>query len=174
LTHKQDKFPYTVYFCAGSQCLKKSENKIYVLKWSDMCSTLRDDDYLESGEEDEEQEGKDPVMRFEAVPHRGCVNRIRSMYGTGVVATWNEENEVGIYNISQAVDALDAPAPQGGKRQLQSYGGSKIASFKHSDEGYALDWSPLTFGRLAAGSCNASIWLYRRADENCSAFVRET
>jgi ribosome assembly protein RRB1 len=98
-----------VYFCAGSQTLKKSENKIYVLKWSDMCKTLRDDDDLESGEEDEEQEGKDPVMRFEAIPHRGCVNRIRSLHGSGVVATWNDDNDVGIYDVTQAVEALDEP-----------------------------------------------------------------
>jgi ribosome assembly protein RRB1 len=39
-THKSDKFPYTVYFCAGSQSLKKNENRIYVLKWSDMQKTL--------------------------------------------------------------------------------------------------------------------------------------
>lgn len=172
LTHKQDKFPYTVYFCAGSQSTKKSENKIYVLKWSDMVKTLHDDDEPESGEEDEEP--KDPVMRFEAVPHRGCVNRIRSMYGTGIVATWNDENEVGIYNISSAVDALDEPVVAGKKKQQQSFGGSKIASFKHSDEGYALDWSHLTYGRLAAGSCNSQIWLYAPADENCSSFVKET
>jgi len=115
-THKQDKFPYTIYFCSGSQSTKKSENKIYVQKWSDMCRTLRDDEELESGEEDEEQEAKDPVMRYEAVPHRGCVNRIRSMYGTGVVATWNDDNEVGIYNISAAIDALDEPIGTGGKK----------------------------------------------------------
>lgn len=139
-----------------------------------MQRTLKDDEELESGEEDDEQEAKDPIMRFEAVPHRGCVNRIRSMYGTGIVATWNDENEVGIYNISSAIDALDEPAVQGKKKAQQSFGGSKVASFKHSDEGYALDWSPNTFGRLAAGSCNSQIWLYLPADENCSSFVKET
>ena len=36
MVHKHDKFPYTVYFCAGSQSLKKNENKIYAMKWSDM------------------------------------------------------------------------------------------------------------------------------------------
>jgi len=29
------------------------------------------------------------------------------MYGTGIVATWNEDGEVGIYDVTQAVDALD-------------------------------------------------------------------
>ena len=93
-------------------------------------------------------------MRFETVPHRGCVNRIRSMHGSGIVATWNDENEVGIYNVSQAVEALDAPTTAG-KQKTKQTGGSKIAGFKHADEGFALDWSPLTLGRLAAGCCNS-------------------
>jgi hypothetical protein len=51
---------------------------------------------------------KDPVMKFECVPHKGAVNRIRSMHGTGIVATWNDENEVAVYDISKAIEALDA------------------------------------------------------------------
>ena len=110
-THKQDKFPYTVYFCAGSQSLKKTENKIYVLKWSEMRQTLRDDeDDGSSDEEDQDENYKDPVMRFETIPHRGCVNRIRSMHGSGLVATWSDENEVGIYDITSAYEALEQPA----------------------------------------------------------------
>jgi ribosome assembly protein RRB1 len=108
-THKHDRFPYTVYFCAGSQSLKKSENKIYVLKWSEMHKTLKDDD-VSSGEEEEDDTGKDPVMRFETVPHRGCVNRIRSMQGSSVVATWSDENEVGIYDLTSAYEALEQPS----------------------------------------------------------------
>ena len=138
-----------------------------------MQKTLKDDEVEESDEEEENNnEGKDPVMRYETIPHRGCVNRIRSLHGSGVVATWNDENEVGIYNVSQAFEALEQPIT-GKKKQQQTFGGTKIASFKHSDEGYALDWSPLTLGRLAAGCCNSQIWLYQPADENCSSFVKE-
>ena len=46
-------------------------------------------------------------MRFEVVPHKGSVNRIRSLHGTGIVATWNDEAEVAIYDVSEAVQALD-------------------------------------------------------------------
>lgn len=56
----------------------------------------------------------------------------------------------------------------------KSYGGTKLAAFKHKDEGYALEWSPHTFGRLASGSCDAHLWLYTPADENCSSFIKET
>ena len=50
---------------------------------------------------------KEPIIRFETVPHRGTINRLRSMHGSSIVATWNDEGEVGIYNISGAVEALD-------------------------------------------------------------------
>ena len=122
------------------------------MKWSDMVKTLKDDDD-DSQQESDDENDKDPVMRYECIPHKGCVNRIRSMYGTGIVATWNDQNEVGIYNVSSAVEALDEKNEKKGEKK--SYGGTKISSFKHNDEGYALDWSPLTFGRLASGSCNA-------------------
>lgn len=34
--HKEDKFPMEVYFCGGSQSQNANENKIYVMKWTDM------------------------------------------------------------------------------------------------------------------------------------------
>lgn len=43
---------------------------------------------------------KEPVIRYESIPHKGCVNRIRSLHGTPIVATWNDDGEVGIYNIA--------------------------------------------------------------------------
>ena len=70
------------------------------------------------------------------------------------------------------MEALDQMADS--KSAKKTFGGTKIASFKHKDEGFALDWSPFTYGRLAAGTCDAQIWLYQAADESCSSFVKET
>jgi ribosome assembly protein RRB1 len=116
--HKKDKFPLSVYFCGGSQSDNKAENKIYVMKWSDMHKTQHDDDSMsEHSDEDEEtlmnkmnNKIKEPVIRFESIPHRGAVNRIRSLHGSSIVATWSEDNEVGIYNISSAIEDLNKPA----------------------------------------------------------------
>ena len=41
--HKKDKYPMTAYFCAGSQGVNKNDNKIYVMKWSEMEKTCNDD-----------------------------------------------------------------------------------------------------------------------------------
>jgi len=72
------------------------------------------------------------------------------MHGSPIVATWNEDGEVGIYNVSSALEEVERP--QSAKKQ---FGGCKISSFKHKMEGYALDWSSLTYGRLASGSCDS-------------------
>lgn len=71
------------------------------MKWYEMAKTLKDDDEdPDKSSDSEPEDDKDPEMRFETVPHKGCVNRIRSMHGTPIVATWNDENEVAIYNLS--------------------------------------------------------------------------
>ena len=172
LRHKKDQYPMDVYLVAGSQAEKRAENKIYVMKWGEMERTTFEDEECSDSEEEAER-NKEPVIRFESIPHRGCVNRIRSMHGTPIVATWTDEAEVGIYNISEAVEELDKPINPKKKAPKKKFGGCKIASFKNKQEGYAMDWSPNTLGRLATGSNDALLNLYRAADETCSSFVKE-
>ena len=92
---------------------------------------------------------------------------------------------MGIYDIQQAVEELDKEADPAllastsskkkkKKVNRKSYGGCKLAQFRHKNEGYAIEWSPQTFGRLATGSCDAHLWLYTPSDENCSSWVKET
>jgi len=185
---REDKYPMSVYFCAGSQSVNKNENKIYVMKWANMRRTLDEDkdDDSSSDESDGDIDGKEAIIKFESVPHRGCVNRIRTMYSSSIVATWSDEGEVGIYNIGAAVEELDNPAtePQPTttaskkkkkkKAAKKNFGGSLLAKFKHKQEGYALEWSPNTYGRLASGGCDSSLWVYTPADENCSTFLKES
>lgn len=61
-----------------------------------------DDDDSESSDD-----VKEPIIRFEAISHKGAINRVRSMHGTSIVATWNEDAEVGIYNVAPALEELD-------------------------------------------------------------------
>jgi hypothetical protein len=112
--HKKDAFPMDVYFCTGSQnSQNKTDNKIYVMKWGEMAKTTYDDQLPKEDSEDDDEDLiaknnlKEPVIRYECVPHRGAINRIRSMQGSSVVATWSEDGEVGIYDIQAAIDELD-------------------------------------------------------------------
>jgi ribosome assembly protein RRB1 len=145
--HKEDKFPMTVYFCGGSQAVNKSENKLYVMKWSDMHKTVHEDDEISDDSEDDEDDilekinnkFKEPIIRYETIPHRGCVNRLRTLHGSSVVATWNDEGEVGIYNIESALAELDKPLEEAPhteanskkkkKKQIKkpTFGGTKVA-----------------------------------------------
>ena len=170
LKHKDDNFPLCVYMVAGSSAEKKSDNRIYAMKWSEMHKTLHEDDEFSDSEEDEANH-IEPTIRYETVQHRGSINRIRSLHGSPLVATWNEDAEVGIYNIAPAVEELDRPVSK--KDQKKNFQGCKVAGFKNKQEGFALEWSPKTFGRLAAGTCDAALWIYTPADENCSSFVKE-
>lgn len=140
------------------------------MKWSEMYKTVNEDD-LDS-EEDDSDEHREPIIRFESVPHRGAINRVRAMHGSSIVATWNEDAEVGIYNVAPALEELDQPVVPGKKQK--TFGNTKVAQFKHRTEGFALEWSPHTYGRLASGTCDAQLWLYQPADEGCSQFVKET
>ena len=162
-----------IYMVAGSQAEKRADNRLYVMKWAEMQKTTHEDEECSDSEEEAER-NKEPVIRFEAIPVRGAINRVRSMHGTPIVATWSEEGEVAIYNVAQAIEELDKPVPAS-KTQIQKkkYGGCKIAGFKNKQEGYALDWSPNTIGRLATGGNDASLNLYKAADETCSSFVKE-
>ena len=69
---------------------------------------------------------REPTMRVETVPHKGEVNRVRTMHGAPIVATWSGDREVGIYNVAQAMEELDKPVSS--KKQ---FGACKIAGFKH-------------------------------------------
>ena len=173
LRHKKDIYPMDVYMVAGSQAEKRTDNRLYVMKWADMQRTTFEDEECSDSEE-EELRNREPIIRFEAIPCRGGINRVRSMHGTPIVAAWTDEAEVAIYNISSAVEELDRPMPTA-KQQMQKkkYGGCKIASFKNRAEGYALDWSCNTLGRLAAGGNDAALNLYKSTDETCSSFVKE-
>ena len=77
------------------------------MKWSEMEKTVNDDEVPKEDSEDDEEDLiakmnakiKEPVIRYECIPHRGIVNRIRSLHGSSIVATWSDEGEVGIYDV---------------------------------------------------------------------------
>lgn len=99
-----------VYMVAGSQAEKRADNRLYVMKWADMQRTTFEDEECSDSEE-EELRSREPIIRFESIPCRGGINRVRSMHGTPIVAAWTDEAEVAIYNVSSAVEELDRPMP---------------------------------------------------------------
>ena len=147
-------YPFDAYVVAGSQAVKRSDNKIYVMKWCNLYKTLEDED--ESDDENEEE----VKLYYEGVPHKGGVNRIRSMHGSNIVATWSDEGDVSIFNLSEALKTLEKKHKAKSNTMAKKKYASLISKFKHKVEGYALDWSPLRLGLLASGGCDKNIYLY--------------
>ena len=142
---------------AGSQAAQRSENKLYVMKWCSLDKTLYDD----QEELIRDDNPEDSVIYYEGVPHKGGVNRVRSMHGSSVVATWSDEGDVSIFDLKEAIARLDVKAQARSNVISKKKYASLVAKFKHTQEGYALDWSSKVEGLLASGSCNKNINLYR-------------
>jgi len=77
----------------------------------------------------------------------------------GIVATMSDNKSVNIFNIAATYQSLLArgpltPAPT---RPCYIYKG-------HTDEGFALDWSPVVSGQLATGDCAGVIRIWKTVD----------
>lgn len=92
------------------------------MKLSDLHRTKKSADNADSDdEEDSENDGEDdtdddPTLDHVSIPHRGGVNRVRSMpQRPHVVATWSEMAEVHIWNLERQVAALAKGTPRTSK-----------------------------------------------------------
>lgn len=101
------------------------------------------------------------MIYYEAIPHKGSVNRIRTMHGTQICATWNDEGEVQIFDLEQALQRVQMKTEKGTQVMTQKKYNSLLKRFKHGAEGYGLDWSPLAKGVLASGGCDRNLCIYR-------------
>ncbi|XP_045821315.1 protein HEAT STRESS TOLERANT DWD 1 isoform X2 [Trifolium pratense] len=167
-------FPHTMYFVTGTQAEKYSWNYIGIFKASNISGKRREllpkhgssdsmddeDSDSEDDSEDEEEGGAGgPTLQLRRVTHEGCINRIRSMtQNPHICASWGESGYVQIWDMSAHLTALAETEIEGvqGVDAVQV----PLQKFKHRDEGYAIDWSPLVPGRLVSGDCNNNIYLW--------------
>eukprot|EP00741_Cyanophora_paradoxa_P009274 tig00001493_g8984.t1 len=157
------KFPMTCFFVAGTQADRASNNKLYVMKLSDLHRTSHPENSDEEDDEDSDAEDE-PVLQHKQVKHEGGVNRVRSCpQKPELVADWAETGAVHVWDISASLAKLqDRPPPVPQARALADP--NKVAplqTFKgHKDEGFAIDWSPVTPARLATGDCKKGIHVW--------------
>jgi len=174
----QDKFPYTTYMIAGSQT--SSENGfLYLMKWSNMQKTKYDDDPDISEDGSNVSNDTDPFMKFEKVGIKGNVNRIKAMKNSYLTAYWSDSANIEIVDLRQLFPNVDDGGNGIEEEEMKSNIKKRkvtsknigVKTFKRSLEGFALDWSCLTPGLLAAGGYDKKIELYAPRDEMCSDFV---
>ena len=182
--------PHDLVAVAGSQADVAANNRLTVFKLSNVASTRRraegdadeDDSEEESSDDDTDDEmaeasgagggrgnAKAPRLSARAVPHAGGVNRVRAMpQMSGIVAAWGDTGYVQVFDVTPAVEAVEADAGEPTTREggLEGHKAKTIALpplavYKgHGVEGYAMDWAPTVVGRLLTGDCNGGLHLW--------------
>ncbi|KAJ3007815.1 ribosome biosynthesis protein rrb1 [Thoreauomyces humboldtii] len=152
-------FPMTTYVVAGSQAEQQKDNKIYVMKMSQLHRTKHDDGDEDEDDDDEDLD-EDPILETRQIPHFGGVNRIRVMphSESHIVATWADTGKVHVYDLTEHVRSLDTPGLVPARAPAPLY----TVSNHGRDEGYALDWSARQTGHLLSGDTAGRIFLTTR------------
>jgi len=145
-------YPYTMYLTTGTQADELKNNRLYVVKISDVEQIVVEDDDDMSDDDDE------ATLAYKYFNHDGGVNRVRSMpQQANIVATWADTGKVHIWDVNPLVTAVDAEDPA----QQRVPSGSPGFTFEgHPDEGYAMSWSPVEAGKLITGDCAKCIYAW--------------
>ncbi|KAJ3392940.1 ribosome biosynthesis protein rrb1 [Entophlyctis sp. JEL0112] len=152
-------FPMTAYIVAGSQAERAKDNKIYVMKMSDLHRTKHDNDDEMDEDSGDEDLDDDPVLEFKTVPHNGGVNRVRAMQhpDSHIVATWSEYGKVYLWDLTSVVASLDTPGTVAAPNSVKPL---HTVDRHNKAEGFAMDWSSLNNKyRLLSGDVNGKIYL---------------
>lgn len=150
-----------------------------------------DDDTEDESDTDEDEDDEDDCNDEDPSLHRmadrnailqsaevkadATVNRVRVMpQRPGVVAYWSEAGRVSLVDASPALNTLHLDS----RTRMQSPTTPSPSSIKpfftvkvHRAEGFAIDWSRVTPGRLLSGADNGSIYLSHPASESASDWV---
>ncbi|KAH9648159.1 WD REPEATS REGION domain-containing protein [Citrus sinensis] len=180
----RNEFPHTAYFVAGTQAEKPSWNSIGVFKVSNISGKRRelvpnkpsnDDEDVDSESSDSDEDSDDdeeggsgtPILQLRKVAHQGCVNRIRAMtQNPHICASWADTGHVQVWDLRSHLNALAESETIVGQGASQVSNQSPLVKFGgHKDEGYAIDWNPITTGRLVTGDCNSCIHLWEPASD---------
>ncbi|KAM8927091.1 glutamate-rich WD repeat-containing protein 1 [Pelodytes ibericus] len=169
LGENRSDYPLSMFLCAGTQADSAQGNRMLVMKMHNLHRTgkeRKDDDSdsesSDSGEEEDEEEKK-PQLELAMVPHYGGINRIRvSTFGeTPVAAVWSEKGQVEIYDLRKQIAAVsDSQTLAAFLKEEQSKVKPMFSFSGHMTEGFAMDWSSKTPGRLVTGDCNKNIHLW--------------
>lgn len=160
-------FPHEMLLVTGTQASEATKNVVSVMRVSRIKKTRKDAD----ADEDEDMEASDseddgvanaPTLHVASVIHHGCVNRVRAMPQTPTVAaTWSDSGHVMVWDLkAQMLKVMSATNDTKGQLEAPARVTPSQVFTGHKDEGYALDWSPATEGRLASGDCAGAIHMW--------------
>jgi len=156
---QRSSYPMTAYVAAGTQAEQVSDNRIYMMKWSNLRKTVKDgkeeSDSEDDDDDDSDEEGE-AVLDVKGVVHPGGVNRIRCMpQASHIVATWADTGKVHMWNLDAQRKALDKPGDKASTSAKPIF-----TCEAHKEEGYALDFNPKETGSFVSGSNDSTILLW--------------
>lgn len=159
LGHFRTKFPMSFYMAAGTQAANVKENKVMLLKVSDVHKTKNDNNDSEDISDDEDDLDDDPILEERFFNHPGGVNRIRAMpQSPNILATFSDTGKVHVWDAQHYLRALDKPPP----KPLSNHHKPVFTFEGHAQEGFALAWSPVTPGNLLTGDCSKHIYFWKQ------------
>jgi ribosome assembly protein RRB1 len=167
-----DTYPYTCYMVAGAQTNTKN-GYLYCMKWFNMHKTKYDDD-PDKGADSEEEDGQEPFMKYERVQVKGNINKIKTLKNSNICAYWSDSACVEILNLKDIlVDLEEKDISKNNKNKKRKIinNNQALKTFNRKDEGFALEWSLLTPGVLAAGGLDKILEIYIPTDETYSDWI---
>jgi ribosome assembly protein RRB1 len=172
-------YPATIYAVAGTQAARgrEKENQIMVMKMSSLSRMEKEDE--EEDEEEDDDDASDPILETKSIPLQSCTNRIRAHQSpqatsarppTTLTAAMMESGQVLIHDVTPHLMSFDTPGTTITPTQNKPV--CTIRAHK-SNEGYALDWSPLVpEGKLLTGDVAGNIFTTTRTQGG--GFVTDT
>ncbi|OZJ04836.1 hypothetical protein BZG36_02327 [Bifiguratus adelaidae] len=157
LGEERANFPQTAYVVTGTQAEKAKDNEVIVMKMSQLHKTQHDDD--EDEDDDDEGLDEDPLLEHRSVKHFGGINRVRVMpqqsASQQVAATWADTGKVHIWDLSHMTASLNQPGYGSRTKHALLY----TIDSHGANEGFAMDWSTTTAGRILTGDVANKIYL---------------
>ncbi|KAH3863812.1 hypothetical protein DPMN_026812 [Dreissena polymorpha] len=169
LGENREKYPLTCFIAAGTQSQRGKSNHVIVMKMSNLnknskASTKNEDSESESESSESEDEDEKPELETAVINHSsGAVNRIRvtKLNDRHIAATWSDKGKVHVWDLSRPVAALNDPTVMTSYVKNEESAPALYTFTGHQVEGFALDWSTTSPGKLLTGDCNKNIHLWR-------------
>lgn len=182
-----DTFPLSVSMVFGTQADRANKNKLVCARLSNMHRTgkgkkvisRQDDSDSDSSEDEDEGDIMNPdnnaILQSADIRMNSTINRVRVMpQKANIVAAWGESGRVSLVDAAPALDTLYLDShrrmpmpnaiPPSAVKPFYTFNG-------HQEEGFALDWSRASSGRLLSGSLDGGIFLSEPASAEGSTWA---